>query len=51
MIRIAFVSNDGETISDGHFAHAKYYVIYDVDENTGEARKVEVRENPLGNLP
>ncbi|WP_292000540.1 NifB/NifX family molybdenum-iron cluster-binding protein [Caldivirga sp.] len=50
MIRIALCTNDGKTISDGHFAHAKRYVIYDYDEETGNLKHVETRDNPLGNV-
>lgn len=44
-------SNDGKTISDGHFAHAKMYLIYDYDEKTRKLRLIGTRENPLGNIP
>lgn len=50
MIRIALCTNDGKSISDGHFAHAKYYVIYDYDEETGDLKYVETRKNPLGDV-
>lgn len=50
MIRIALCTNDGKSISDGHFAHAKRYVIYDYDERTGNLNYVETRDNPLGNV-
>ena len=51
MVRVAMATNDGESISEGHFAHARKYVIYDVDEGSGDVRFVEVRDNPLGNIP
>ena len=50
MIRIALCTNDGKTISDGHFAHAKSYMIYDYNEETGELRYIELRSNPLSNV-
>ena len=50
MIRIALCTNDGKTISDGHFAHAKNYIVYDYNEETGELKYVEARSNPLGNV-
>ncbi|KUO93208.1 MAG: NifB/NifX family molybdenum-iron cluster-binding protein [Thermocladium sp.] len=49
MVRIAIATDDDKTISKGHFAHARKYLIYDVDSNG--LNRVESRNNPLGNLP
>ncbi|BDR93024.1 NifB/NifX family molybdenum-iron cluster-binding protein [Vulcanisaeta souniana] len=51
MVRIAVATDDGKSISDGHFAHAKKYVIYELSEDTKDIRLVESRDNPLGNIP
>jgi len=50
-VRIALATDDGETIGEGHFAHAKKYLIYDYDQDTGDIKMIEERRNPLGDLP
>lgn len=51
MVRIALATDDEKTISKGHFAHAREYIIYDLNEETGELVRVESRSNPLGAVP
>ncbi len=52
MVRIAVATDDGKSVSDGHFAHAKKYVIYELNEDTKDIKLVESRDNPpLGNIP
>ncbi|GGP21500.1 hypothetical protein GCM10007981_13570 [Thermocladium modestius] len=51
MVRIALATDDEKTISKGHFAHAREYIIYDLNEETGELVRVESRSNPLGTVP
>lgn len=46
MVKVAMATNNGESISEGHFAHTRKYVIYDIDEDTGDVRFMEVRDNP-----
>ena len=47
--RIAVASDDGETISYGHFAHAGEFIIIDAED--GEYRVREVRKNPFSLIP
>ncbi|ADN51742.1 NifB/NifX family molybdenum-iron cluster-binding protein [Vulcanisaeta distributa] len=51
MVKIAIATDDGKSISDGHFAHAKKYIIYELNEDTKDIKLVESRDNPLGNIP
>ncbi len=46
---IAFASDDGERISEGHFAHARRFAVYRFSE--GKYRLEELRDNPLGHVP
>jgi predicted Fe-Mo cluster-binding NifX family protein len=50
-VRIALATDDGETIGEGHFAHARRFFIYDYDQETGDIKMIEDRRNPLGDLP
>jgi len=45
MAKIAVATDDGETISPGHFAHAASFILYKDDG------VVEVRRNPLHAVP
>ncbi|MEB3780291.1 MAG: hypothetical protein GSR85_08700 [Desulfurococcales archaeon] len=47
--RIAVASDDGETISYGHFAHAGEFII--IDEDNGEYKVSETRKNPFSLIP
>ena len=49
-VRIAVATADGESVVDGHFAHAPKFAIYDIEPGKG-VRRVELRENPLGRIP
>lgn len=48
-IRVAVASDDGSTVGLGHFAHNRLFLVYEV--GGGEARLLEVRKNPFGEVP
>lgn len=50
-IRVAVATQDGDHVSGGHFAHAKKFRVFELDLNSKELYELELRDNPLGNLP
>ena len=47
MVRVAIATEDGSTISGGHFAHSRRFAIYSLKEG----RLLELRDNPLASVP
>lgn len=50
-IRIAVATQDGNKVFGGHFAHAKKFRIFELDPESKKFNELELRDNPLGNLP
>ncbi|MCE4605008.1 MAG: NifB/NifX family molybdenum-iron cluster-binding protein [Desulfurococcales archaeon] len=48
-VKVAVASDDGETVGWGHFAHNRYFLIYEV--NKGSFRLLEKRFNPFSSVP